>query len=206
MEQVQANSRKRTNSPNVPQSGGISDYRSHDDYSPEYRPKRQRPEPSLRGPTSHSNAFSISTNSSSFVVPDSTFSNIQTQNDSDIDVLPDGFSLFPPDTQLDFQQYPSVDDQLSPQQDVAITNNAAGTPATYTITNGTFSPGSLNRQSLLDPNDCVNQSPGGGSEQLFAGSDDFNFSLGDEWQLNELSSNHLMFCNSGKRTFSVAVP
>jgi hypothetical protein len=198
MELVHASSRKRTNPPNVPQSGGIRDCRSRDDYSPEYLlrgPKSQRRhEPSLGAPTSHSNALSISTNSS-FVVLEGNFSSIQTQNESDIDVLQDEFFIFPPDIPLGFPQYPTVDDQLSPQQDVAITN---GTPATYTITNSTFSPRSLNRQSLLDPNDYANQSPDGGSERLFAGSDDFNFGLGDEWQPNEPRRNHLMLGNSGK--------
>lgn len=192
MAQVDASARKRTNPPNVPQSGGVSDCFGHDDYSPEYRPsqKRQR---RPGGPTSHLDALSISTNSS-FVVPDSTFSNIHTQNDTDLDIFRDGFSMFPPGTPPDFQQYPSVDDQLSPQQDVAVTNDAARTPATCTITNDTVSPGPLSKQSPLDPNDCVNQSPDGGSERLFAGPDDFNLSFGDEWQ-------HPMFGNLGKSTF-----
>lgn len=207
MEQVHARSRKRTNHPNVPQSGGVRDYRSPDDYSPEYRPrgpKRQRPEASLWGPTSHSNAFSISTNSSPSVIPESTFSNVPTQNDSDTIILQDEFPMFPPGTPLGLQQYPSIYDQLSPQG-VAITNNAAGTPATYTVTDGTCSPGSLNRQSLLDPNDCVNQSPDGGSERLFSGPYDFNFGLGNEWQWTELDISHLMFGNSGKSAFQVMV-
>jgi hypothetical protein len=204
MEHVHETSRKRTNPSNVPQSGDVRGGRNQDNYSSENCPKRQRPGPSLGEPNSHSNALSISTDSTSFVIPDSNFSSIQTHNDSNVDILQDEFSMFPPGTLLGFEQYPNVDDQLSLPQDVAIASNAAGTPATCTITNATFSPGPLNRQSLLDPNDCVNQSPDGGSEQLYAGSEDLNFGIGDEWQSNELNSSHLIIGNLCKSTFYVS--
>lgn len=206
MEHNQASSRKRTNPTEASQSASVHPCGSNDEYSSDYLPEGPKRQRRLRGLTSYSNAFAISP-TSSFAVPDSSFSNIHTQQDSDIDLFHDGFStVFPSSPSLVFQPYPGIEDHFSPHQDVAIANNATGTPATCTVTNGTFSPGSLNMQSPLDPYDCVNQSPDGGSERLYANSDDLGFSLGDESQLNELSHSDLIFGNSGEDIFQLCRP
>lgn len=204
MEHSQASSRKRTSPTDVSRSGSVYPCCSNEEYCPNYLPggpKRQRFQPSPRDPTSDSNALSVSP-TSSFVPPDGGFSNILTQQESDIVLIHDGFStIFPPAPSLAFQPYPGVESHFPHHQDVVTANNAAGILATHTMTNGTFPPGSLYRQSVLDPHDCVNQSPDGGNERIYAGSDDLNFSLGDESQLNEFNDNHLISGSSGEDVF-----
>jgi hypothetical protein len=206
MESVQANSRKRTNLADISQTGGVRPCHGNDEYPPGYLQsgqKRLRAESSPRGHTSHSNALSLSP-TSSFVLPDNTFSNIRTQQDSDSNLFHDGLSsMFYSAPSLVFQQYPFVEGSFSPHQDVAITNTAAGTPATYTITNGTISPGSLKRPSLTDLYDYVNQSPEGGSD-LYAGSEDFNFGLGlsSHFQFGNLDENMFPVLRSFTKTIS----
>ncbi len=206
MAQAHASSRKRMNLSDASQSGDLGPCFGRDCSSAEYTPrgpKRHRgAEPGLTGLIPHSNTFS-SPSISSFVLLDNSFSSIYSQPEGEIDLRYDGFSaMFSPSPSLVFQQHLNIDDQFSLYQDLATSSNTAGTPLPYSMTNGTFSAGTLNMESLYD---FVNQSPDGRSDGLNAGLDDFSFSPRDDLQFNEFSSNHLIFGNSGETIFRVVV-
>lgn len=195
MERAHPGSRKRANPLVVPSNERLCHHPCHEDHS-QHSPrgsKRPRPEPSLIGHASPSNAFATSVNSSAHEALNRNFSNTDTETNVNINVFEDVLSLFPPlGTPLGFPPYLGVDDQPSQQQDVEVTNNPAGTSATYTATDGTLSPRSMNQQVVVNTNDGTIQSPGGASEPLF---DDNVFGLDDVWPWNSA------FDDSGRSSF-----
>jgi hypothetical protein len=197
MERDHPGSRKRAIPLVVPSNERLCHHPCHEDHS-QHCPrgsKRQRPEPSLIGHASPSNAFATSVNSSAHDALNRNFSNTYTETNVNINVFEDGLSQYPPlGTPLGFPPYLGVD-QPSQQQDVEVTNNAAGTSATYTVTDGTLSPRSMNQQVVVNTNDGTTQSPGGASEPLF---DDNVFGLGDDWPWNTSNS---AFDVSGRSLF-----
>jgi hypothetical protein len=198
MDRAHPGSRKRANPLVVPSNERLCHHPCHEDHSQHCPrgPKRQRPEPSLIGHASPSNAFATSVNSSAHNALNRNLSNTYTETNVNINVFADGLSLFPPlGTPLGFPPYLGVDDQPSQQQDVEVTNNAAGTSATYTVTDGTLSPRSTNQQVLVNTNDGTTQSPGGASELLF---DDIDFDLDNVWPWNTSNS---AFDRSGRSSF-----
>jgi hypothetical protein len=193
MERTHQGSRKRANPPIVAPNERLCNYPYYEDHSRGRGPKRHRP--SLIEAAPPSNYFSVLASSSFQGSQDRNFSNTDTETNTNINAF-NVFSLFPPPGNPEgFPPFLSADGQIYQHVDLEITNNAAETSATHTLTNGTFSPRSVNQHDIA-------QSPGGTNEPLLGSSDDFQFGLDDMWQWNALNSNVPTFGDSGRCSFS----
>jgi hypothetical protein len=203
MERNYQGSRKRASPPIVAPNERLCHYPYYENHSGGRGPKRLRP--SLIEAAPPSNYFSALASSSFQGSQDRNFSNTDTETNTNINAF-NIFSLFPPPGNPEgFPTFLSADGQIYQHVDLEITKNVAGTSTTYTLTNGTFSPRSVNQQVNPNTNDDIAQSPGGTNEPLLGSSDDFQFGFDDMWQWNTLDSNAPTFGDSGRCSFSIVI-
>lgn len=202
-------SRKRSNPLNVPQD----EHRCHWGCCEDYQRgngqrflKRLKPAESLGEPAS-SNALIFPPDFTLPNVSNESFLHTYVQTDPRLNDVDDGFSMPPPSTSLDSL---SVSDQPFPQQHVVPTSDFIGTPATYTATDDTLSPGSMNQQPLFDIYDCAIEGQDGTNEQMLLDPDDHSIDFVDEldevngldevneWTWDTSNSNLLQLGGSGR--------
>jgi hypothetical protein len=197
-----ASSRKRANCLSVPPNDSLCQCRCHDDHSRDSpSQKRQKSDRRLRAPLPHSEAPLGSVSDSSHNVLRDPFET-HSRTNPDINPFGNAFSVFPPLPSSGLQTYLTFNGQHFPQQNVRTANNTAETSVSYTASDDTFSPRSLNKQVGLDINDCTTQSPNVASELRFDGSDDFSLEHGSEWW-DASSASLLTFSGPGRRSFEL---
>jgi hypothetical protein len=202
MERTYQGSRKRADPPIVAPNERLCHYPYSGDHG--WRgPKRHRP--SLIEAAPPSNYLSLLASSSPQGSLDINFPNTDTETNTNINA----FNIFPllppPGNPEGFPPFLSGDGQIYQHVDLEITQNAAGTSATYTLTDGTFSPRSVNQQVNLNTNDDTAQSPGDTNEPFLSSSDDFQFGLDDVWLWDTLNNNPPTFGDSGRCSFSIVI-
>jgi hypothetical protein len=200
MDQTHTSSHKRTNRLGVPPNDCLCHCPCHDDHR-EHGPssKRLKSDERLRALLPHSEAprETIRDASSLNVFRDSFETYSQTNADSN--PFADGFPVFPSLPSPGLQAYLRFDSQ---HENAGTANNTVEPSVSYTASDDTFSPRSMNRQVVLDTNDCTTQSPNVANEFQFDGSDDFSLESGNEWW-DASSGNLPTFSGLGRRLFEL---
>lgn len=205
MAEAHTSSRKRTNGLNVLANESLYHCSRHNGHSHQpgtRNPKRLKPEPRLRSPAQPAAPVGSIDSRSPNLQGDSF--EIHRRTSTDINSCEDEITLLPPITSTTTQRYLTFNGQHLPQQDLGTPNSVFGTPASYTATNDTLSPGpfSLNGATVVEASGVASQSPGNANELSFDNHNDFSLEFPPEWQWNPLDGGELPFDGSGISSYS----